>query len=173
MNDDDEFLRSIPDFLRRTQEPPPRKPPVRPRDLPAIRNEPRPESGTQSRPRPIPAPAAAPVAPASPLASPPASPPASPTASPKVVEMARPSAAAGRAATRPRIALAFENRDLAEAGSDRISLPREVARQICMLAVERDTTQRAVVLRALRLAGLSVAEGSDGDRPGRSATRHA
>jgi hypothetical protein len=96
--------------------------------------------------------------------------------------MARPSAAAGPAAPRARIALAFENRDLAEAGSEpadseditfRISLPREVARQICMLAVERDTTQRAVVLRALRLAGLSVPEGSDSDRPGRSATRQA
>jgi len=32
------------------------------------------------------------------------------------------------------------------------------------LAAEKDTTQRAVVLRALRLAGLSVPEGSDIDR---------
>jgi hypothetical protein len=88
------------------------------------------------------------------------------------------------AAQRARIALAYENQDLAEnqglvvnqgLAEDRdreditfrVTLPRGVARQICMLAVERDTTQRAVVLRALRLAGLSVPDGSDIDRPGR------
>ena len=46
------------------------------------------------------------------------------------------------------------------------TLPRGVVRQIRSLAVEKDTTQRAVVLRALRLAGLSVPEGSDLERPG-------
>jgi hypothetical protein len=51
-----------------------------------------------------------------------------------------------------------------------VSLPRDVARQICMLAVKRDTTQRTVVLRALRLAGLSVPDGIDIDR---RATRQA
>jgi hypothetical protein len=46
-----------------------------------------------------------------------------------------------------------------------------VVRQLRVLAAEKDTTQRAVVLRALRLAGLSVPEGSDIDQHGRSATR--
>ncbi len=169
MPNDDEFLRSIPPFLRRTQEPPPRKLPVRPRDLPAARNQPEP------RPRPAPAPAATP-APAVPAAPAVSAAPAVPAA--KVVALAPPSAAEAPAAQRARIALAFENQDMAEdqdmtEGKDReditfrVTLPRGVARQICMLAVERDTTQRAVVLRALRLAGLSVPDGSDIDRPNR------
>lgn len=160
MHDDDEFLRRIPAFLRRTQEPPPRKLPVRPRGRPAARRP--------SEPRPVAAPAAAqapkPAAPA--------------PAAPKVVELAPPPPAEAPAAQRARIALAFENPDITE-GKDlteendreditfRVTLPRGVARQICLLAVERDTTQRAVVLGALRLAGLSVPDGSDVDRPGR------
>jgi len=82
---------------------------------------------------------------------------------------------AAPAAQRARIALAFENREIPETrdtaegkdGKDitfQITLPRGVVRQICMLAVERDTTQRAVVLRALRLAGLSVPDDGDIDR---------
>ncbi len=161
MHDDDEFLRSIPAFLRRTQEPPPRKLPVRPRDLPAARRP----SEPRLQPRPAAAQAPKPAAPAVPAA-------------PKVVVLAPPSAAEAPAAQHARIALAFENQDLAEnqdrtEGQDReditfrVTLPRGVARQICMLAVARDTTQRAVVLGALRLAGLSVPDGSDVDRPGR------
>ncbi len=164
MHNDDEFLRSIPPFLRRTQEPPPRKLPVRPRDLPAARSP----SEPRLQPRPATAQAPKPAAPAT----------------PKVVALAPPSAAEAPAAQRARIALAFENQDMAEdqdmtegkdltEGKDReditfrVTLPRGVAREICMLAVERDTTQRAVVLRALRLAGLSVPDGSDVDRPDR------
>jgi hypothetical protein len=90
-----------------------------------------------------------------------------------MIEIApQPSAAEGPVVQRARLALAFENQDMAEGqdgedGEDitfQVSLPRGVARQICTLAVERDTTQRAVVLRALRLAGLSVPESSDIDR---------
>ncbi len=153
MHDDDEFLRSIPPFLRRYQEPRRRKLPVRPRDLPVARNPSEPR--LQPRPAAVQAPK-----------------PAAPAAAPKVVELAPPSAAESPAAQRARIALAFENQDMSE-GKDReditfrVTLPRGVARQICMLAVERDTTQRAVVLRALRLAGLSVPDGSDIDRPDR------
>ncbi len=155
-DEDDEFLRSIPPFLRRYQEPPPRKLPIRPRDLPAIRGQ------AKSRPAPI----------------------ATPTV-PKVVEIARP---LGPAAQRARIALAFENQDTAPATTQdtaqgtaqdtardtnpddvtfRVSLPRSVARQICMLAAEQDITQRAVVLHALGLAGLSLPEGNELDRPDR------
>ncbi len=155
MHNDDEFLRSIPAFLRRTQEPRPRKLPVRPRDLPAARRP--------SEPRPAAAPASKPAVPAAP-------------ATPKVVDLAPPSPAEAPAAQRARIALAFENPGITE-GKDlteendreditfRVILPRGVARQIGLLAVERDTTQRAVVLGALRLAGLSVPDGSDLDRP--------
>ncbi len=96
--------------------------------------------------------------------------------------MTPPSAAEDPAAQRGRIALAFENRDLPEGAAEgasvgvsrgpdsedvafQISLPRGVVRQLGILAAEKDTTQRAVVLRALRLAGLSVPEISDIDRP--------
>ncbi len=45
-----------------------------------------------------------------------------------------------------------------------VSLPRSVVHQICHLAAEKDTTQRAIVLRALRLAGLWVPDGAEADR---------
>ncbi len=174
-DDDDEFLRSIPPFLRRYQEPPPRKLPIRPRDLPAIRGQAEPQSQSQAQDqaqaqaqaqfRPAPATPAAPAA-------------------PKVVEIApQSSAVESPVAQRARIALAFKNQDMAEGlalganGDDdvafQVTLPRGVVRQIRMLAAEQDTTQRAVVLRALRLAGLSVPEGSDIDRRGRAAKRQA
>ena len=160
MHDDDEFLRSIPPFLRRYQEPPPRKLPIRPRDLPATRSQAEPHSQARFRPAPI------------------ATPAAPKPAAPKVVEIAQPSTAESPVAQRTRIALAFQNESL-DTGSDgddaafQVTLPRGVVRQIRMLAAEQDTTQRAVVLRALRLAGLSVPEGSDIDRRGRAAKRQA
>ncbi len=167
MHDDDEFLRSIPAFLRRTRKPAPRKLPIRPRDLPATRNP----SEPRLQPRPAPTPTATPAA-------------------PKVVALSPPSAAEAPTAQRARIALASENPDLTEnpdpaenqdttEGQDReditfrVTLPRGVARQICRLAVARDTTQRAVVLGALRLAGLSVPEVSDLDRRDRGVKRQA
>ena len=45
-----------------------------------------------------------------------------------------------------------------------VTLPRSVIRQIRILAAQEGTTQRAIVLKALRLAGLSVPEGADIDR---------
>jgi len=155
-DDDNEFLRSIPPFLRRYQEPPPRKLPIRPRALSTARNQAEPQSRPQSRPAPI----------------------ATPAAAPAVV----PAAPAAPAAQRARIALAFENQDMAEglaqgtaqdtaqdtAGDDvafQVTLPIGVVRQIHTLAAEQDSSQRAVVLRALRLAGLSVPEASESDRP--------
>ncbi len=165
-DEDDEFLRSIPPFLRRYQAPPPRKLPIRPRDLPA---------------RSVPAVAdkvveiAQSPAPQSPAPRPPAP---------------RSAVAAGPVAQRARIVLAFENQDTAQGPAQdktqdtaqdmvqntaqdrnrddvtfRVTLPRDVARQICMLAAEQDITQRAVVLHALGLAGFSLPEGSELDRP--------
>ncbi len=45
-----------------------------------------------------------------------------------------------------------------------VTLPRGVIRQIRLRAAEGDTTHRAIVLRALREAGLAVPEGADVDR---------
>ncbi len=162
MQDDDVFLRSIPPFLRRYEEKPRLKLPIRPRDLPRAQDQP-----AQSQP----------AKPSKPKVLPPAASPAEPPAGPKVVELAQPAAtetpAEAPAAQRARIALAFENQELAQGlveGTDgddiafQITLPHGVVRQIRILAAEKDTTQRAVVLRALRLAGLSVPEGSDIDR---------
>ena len=54
-----------------------------------------------------------------------------------------------------------------------VTLPRGVVRQLRLLAAEKNTTQRGVVLRALRLAGLSVPEGSDIDRHGHGTKRQS
>ncbi len=160
MQDDDVFLRSIPPFLRRYEEKPRLKLPIRPRDLPKAppKAQDRRAQGQPARP-----------------SKPKVLPPAASPAEPKVVELAQPAAAKAPvetpaeapAAQRARIALAFENQELAVDGDDidfQVILPRGVVRQIRILAAEKDTTQRAVVLRALRLAGLSVPEGSDIDR---------
>jgi hypothetical protein len=167
MQSDDTLLPSIPPFLRRFEESPPRKLPVRPRNLPAAPSQP----ARASKPTTTQA------APAAPAATP------APSAKPKVVDMTPPTAAEGPAAQRGRIALAFENQDLPEgadggaAGADsedvafELNLPRGVVRQLSVMAAEKDTTQRAVVLRALRLAGLSVPESSDIDHREPSAER--
>ncbi len=164
MQSDDTILPSIPPFLRRFEESPPRKLPVRPRNLPAAQSQP----ARASKPTTT---QSAPVA------------PAAPSTKPKVVDMTPLTAAEGPAAQRGRIALAFENQDLPEgadggaAGADsedvafELNLPRGVVRQLSVMAAEKDTTQSAVVLRALRLAGLSVPEGIDVDHREPSAER--
>jgi len=164
MHDDDEFLRSIPAFLRRYQEPPRRKLPIRPRDLPAAGSQ----TQRQSGPAPVATPTAKPAVTTTPATS----------AVAKVVEIAQPAAVETPVAQRARIALAFKNHDLAEgtAADDiafQVTLPRGVVRQIRELAAEQDTSQHAVVLRALRLAGLSVPERSDIDCRGGGAKRQA
>ena len=75
-----------------------------------------------------------------------------------------------------RIELAFDNDTASDdAGAQdvafQVTLPRSVVRQIRVLAAKKDTTQRAIMLRALRLAGLWVPEGTDVDRRGRTAKR--
>ncbi len=164
MQSDDTILPSIPPFLRRFEESPPRKLPVRPRNLPAARSQP------ARAPKPTTTQAAAAATPA-------------PSAKPKVVDMTPPPAAEGPAAQRGRMALAFEIQDLPKgadggaAGDDsedvafELNLPRGVVRQLRVMAAEKDTTQRAVVLRALRLAGLSVPESIDVDPREPSAER--
>ena len=143
-DDDDEFLRSIPPFLRRHEAP-------------------RPEA--QQRPE----------------AQPPEKSPAAPATAPRIVELAVPQAETVQADTvqagqRARIELAFDNETAPDdAGAEdvafQVTLPRSVVRQIRVLAAKKDTTQRAIVLRALRLAGLWVPEGTDVDRRGRTAKR--
>jgi len=175
MQSDDTLLPSIPPFLRRFEESPSRKLPVRPRNLPAAQGQPaRASKPTAAQAAPATAAAApAPSATATPSAKP------APSAKAKVVDMTPPPAAEGPAAQRGRIALAFENQDLPEVadGGDsedvafELNLPRGVVRQLRIMAAEKDTTQRAVVLHALRLAGLSVPESSDVDHREPSAER--
>ncbi len=52
-----------------------------------------------------------------------------------------------------------------------VTLPRSVIRQIRLFAAEQGTTHRAVVLRALRTAGLNIPEGADVDRRAVAAKR--
>ena len=135
-DDDDEFLRSIPPFLRRHEAPRPEA--QRPKKTPAA--------------------------------------PAAQTAAPRIVELAVPQAETVQAGQRARIELAFDNETAPDdAGAEdvafQVTLPRSVVRQIRVLAAKKDTTQRAIVLRALRLAGLWVPEGTDVDRRGRTAKR--
>ena len=52
-----------------------------------------------------------------------------------------------------------------------VTLPRSVIRQIRLLAAQEGTTHRAIVLRALRSAGVSIPAGADVDRRGAAARR--
>ena len=145
-HDDDEFLRSIPKFLRRCE-------------------------------------ARRPQANRGPGAQPPEKSPARQTEADQVetgqVETGQvETVQAGEkpAGQRARIELAFDNETAsvdvgAEDVAFQVTLPRSVVRQIRVLAAKKDTTQRAIVLRALRQAGLWVPEGTDVDRRGRTAKR--
>ncbi len=173
-DDDDEFLRSIPQFLRRREAQRPEKSPAR---LPGPAGE---ERATE------PIKPAEPVKPMVAPAAPAAQTPAARTAAPRVVELAARQAEAVQVETaqagenpagqRARIELAFDNESASDdAGAEdvafQVTLPRSVVRQIRVLAAKTDTTQRAIVLRALRLAGLWIPEGTDVDRRGRTAKR--
>jgi hypothetical protein len=52
-----------------------------------------------------------------------------------------------------------------------VTLPRSVIRQIRVLAAEEGTTHRAIILRALRAAGVEIPEGADVDRRAVAAKR--
>ena len=168
-DDDDEFLRSIPPFLRRREAQRPEA--QRPEKSPARRPGP---AGAERAARPI-----KPAEPIAPIAAPAA--PAAQTAAPRIVELAARQAETVQAGENPagqraRIELAFDNETAPDdAGAQdvafQVTLPRSVVRQIRVLAAKKDTTQRAIVLRALRLAGLWVPEGTDVDRRGRTAKR--
>jgi hypothetical protein len=157
-DDDDEFLRSIPPFLRRREA-----------QQPAAQ-------GIEAQRRP---------------AAPPAQDSGAQAAAPRIVELAARQveevpvetvqvemvqAGEDPAGQRAHIELAFDNQAAPEdTGAEdvafQVTLPRSVVRQIRVLAAKKDTTQRAIVLRALRLAGLWVPEGTDVDRRGRTAKR--
>ncbi len=70
---------------------------------------------------------------------------------------------------------AFEAEPGVTGGDDdaafQVTLPRSVIRQIRLFAAEQGTTHRAVVLRALRAAGLNIPEGADVDRRAMAAKR--
>ncbi len=192
-DDDDEFLRSIPPFLRRreAQRPEAQRPEKSPARLPGPAGEER--AAEPIKPAEPVKPIAAPAAPA-------AQDSGAQTAAPRIVDLAARQAEPAQVETvqvetvqvetvqagenpagqRVRIELAFDNEAAsddagAEAGAEdvafQVTLPRSVVRQIRVLAAKKDTTQRAIVLRALRLAGLWVPEGTDVDRRGRTAKR--
>lgn len=52
-----------------------------------------------------------------------------------------------------------------------VTLPRSVIRQIRLVAAEEGTTHRAIVLRALRAAGVEIPDGADVDRRAVAAKR--
>ena len=173
-DDDDEFLRSIPPFLRRREAQRPEA--QRPEKSPARLPDP---AGEERAARPIKP--AEPIAPIAAPAAPAAQDSGAQTAAPRIVELAARQvetvqAGANPAGQRARIELAFDNETAPDdAGAQdvafQVTLPRSVVRQIRVLAAKKDTTQRAIVLRALRLAGLWVPEGTDVDRRGRTAKR--
>jgi hypothetical protein len=204
-DDDDEFLRSIPQFLRRCE--------ARRSEAPRGPEALAPEKSAARMPGPAGEERAAePIEPAESLkpisasAGPAAQTAQAPdsgapdsgaqTAAPRIVELAARQAEAIQAETgqdetgqtetaqagenpagqRARIELAFDNETAsADVGAEdvafQVTLPRSVVRQIRVLAAKKDTTQRAIVLRALRQAGLWVPEGTDVDRRGRTAKR--
>ncbi len=168
MAGNDTFLRTVPKFLRRPQEVVPEDPVfMAPRD-PAI-------PPPASIPAAIQASAEAPVRRPGSLSTPrPA------VGSPAVVNL--PSRRAAPPAARPASSpgdffaeahVGIENLFAAKAPNIpaqeddtafQVTLPRSVIRQIRILAAQEGTTQRAIVLKALRLAGLTVPEGADIDR---------
>ena len=178
MADGDDFLRGIPKFLRRPREPLPAAPKFMtprpaagppPGDIPpalqAAAEAParRPGALQPRRPAPVPAePAGSAVVTLPPRqAAPPAPPPAPPS----------PQASSGDffAEVRGDIASLFataapDDSDEEDDAAFQVILPRGVVRQIRLLAAQESTTQRAIVLKALRLAGLAVPEGADIDR---------
>jgi hypothetical protein len=77
-------------------------------------------------------------------------------------------------AARERIEQAFDSAcEVSEEGdvAFQVTLPRSVIRQIRLIAAEQGTTHRAIVLRSLRLAGLTVPKGADVDRRRATARR--
>ncbi len=183
-DDDDEFLRSIPPFLRRREAQRPEKSPAR---LPGPAGEER--AAEPIKPAEPVKPIAAPAAPAAQdsgaqtaapriddLAARQAEPAQVETVQVETVQVETVQAGGDPAGQRVRIELAFDNETAPEdAGAEdvafQVTLPRSVVRQIRVLDAKKDTTQRAIVLRALRLAGLWVPEGTDVDRRGRTAQR--
>ena len=175
MADDGVFLRGIPKFLRRLEEPLPEDPVFMaaqdtgappPADIPAViqasADAPARRPGALVPPPPVH------VAPETPEVVSLQSHRAAPVAPGPGIE-STPSSGDFFAAARSGIAgfVAAEARNNPNDEDDaafQVTLPRSVIRQIRILAAQEGTTQRAIVLRALRLAGLAVPEGADIDR---------
>ncbi len=177
MADDEAFLTDIPRFLRRPQEPTPENPVFMAPRSPAA-------PPPADIPAAVQAAAEAPVRRPGSLSTPqhPAPVPSEPEG-PAVVSLrsrrpapmvARPMPSAGDFFAEARgdieTLLATETPDLPDLADEeddaafQVTLPRSVIRQIRILAAQEGTTQRAIVLKALRLAGLTVPEGADIDR---------
>ena len=121
MHHDDDFMKSIPLFLRRTE-------------------------GSATTVEAVPLAAA-------PAAAPAATPAATPAFTGEAVPLTPVTATDEPVVPRDDTDAPFQ-----------VTLPRGVIRQIRLRAAEGGTTNRAIVLRALRGAGLAVPEGADVDR---------
>ena len=172
---DDEFLNSVPSFLRRESRPD-RPRAAKPAAAPAAAKAPTtsPPVTVQSEKK---------------AARPPAPPPANekpaaaetraePTQSDQTRGQVPSSETAPPAPVMGRPELVADNGRRVEpddpvtpkrpkAGGDapfQVTLPRDLIRQIRVRAAEEDTTHRAIILRALKLYGFSIPEGEDIDR---------
>ena len=180
---DEAFLRTIPKFLRRPQEPVPEEPIFMAPRGPAT-------PPPASIPTAIQASAEAPVRRPGSLATPRPAPVRAEVRGSKVERpvvggpevVSLPSRRAAPTAIRPALPsgdffantrgdienlFATDVQDIPAQEDDaafQVTLPRSVIRQIRILAAQEGTTQRAIVLKALRLAGLTVPKGADIDR---------
>ncbi len=173
MHDKDDFLKNIPPFLRRTQEPLPRPAAAQTETVPATaETAPPPAAKATAELPPVPAvkPGSLPWLSQHKAAVKEAAP--APVVS-AAVEKPVPKAIKAPNAVREsqsRIERELSREAVAEPAPGeadapfQVTLPRGVIRQIRIRAAEEGTTHRAIVLRALRLAGLSVPDGLDVDR---------
>jgi|GEM_PF-3509850 len=155
MVDGDAFLRGVPKFLRRAAEPASEDPifmTSRDREAPPPADIPNalqaPANAPDRRPGSLLSPQPVRAAPRSPQPVP---------AGDFFVE--------ARGSIQDLFATTVQGRvDEEDDAAFQVTLPRGVIRQIRILAAQEGTTQRAIVLKALRLAGLAVPEGADIDR---------
>lgn len=171
MADDGVFLRGIPKFLRRPEEPVPEDPIfMTPQDMVVPPPADIPAAVQASADAPARRPGS--LVPPQPVRAEPETPAVVSLLSRRAVPtVPRPDPSPGEFLVEARSGIAdlfaAGARDTADEEDDaafQVTLPRSVIRQIRILAAQEGTTQRAIVLRALRLAGLAVPEGADIDR---------
>jgi hypothetical protein len=183
MDYDDDFLKTIPNFLRRQDRVLNTRSPANAPGTPNDRGERIAPSARQADDGPL----TRPPGPAKRVGEPPRA-PAAPLAeavpggiaktartNPFVSALHPPKPARAKRDAVPEARetdpVAQARRDTDEDAAFQVTLPRGVIRQIRVLAAEEGTTHRAIILRSLRQAGLAVPEGADVDRRTAAARR--